>query len=154
MAAFLARAASFFAQAVSFHLLSISPSPQRQPSTRTCLVRLSNGITLVSTLDGDDKVGEVEVVQLVVTEQAHDSRASAVFSRQWRGHRRAPTKSATYKASHSLAIDDVDDRAELAEISSVTHVGHTTNFNETSKHLHPPLERQFGIHLNPLPSRL
>ena len=135
MAAFLARAASFFAQAVSFHLLSISPTPQRQLSTRTCLVSLSNGITLVSTLDGDDKVSEVEVVQLVVTEQAHDSRASAVFSRQWRGHRRAPTKSATGKASHSLAIDDVDDRAQLAEISSVADVSDTSNFNKTSENL-------------------
>ena len=51
------------------------------------------------------------------------------------GHRRAPTKSATYKASHSLAIDDVDDRAELAEISSVADVSDTSNFNKTSENL-------------------
>ena len=135
MAAFLARAASFLAQAVSFHLLSISPTPQRQPSTRTCLVSLSNGITLVSTLDGDDKVGEVVEVQLVVTEQAHDSRASAVFSRRWRVRRRAPTESRSAAKNYSLSIDDVHNGAELAEISSVADVNDTSNFNKTSENL-------------------
>ena len=135
MAAFLARAASFFAQAVSFHLLSTSASNHHPVSSPTSLVSLSNGLGLISALDGNNEVSEVQVVKLVVKEQAHDSRASAVFSRQWRGHRRAPTKSATGKASHSLAIDDVDDRAQLAEISSVADVSDTSNFNKTSENL-------------------
>ena len=135
MAAFLARAASFFAQAVSFHLLSISPTPQRQPSTRTCLVSLSNGLGLISALDGNNEVGEVQVVKLVVTEQAHDSQASAVFSRRWRVRRRAPTESRPAARNYSLSIDDVHNGAELAEISSVADVSDTSNFNKTSENL-------------------
>ena len=135
MAAFLARAASFLAQAVSFHLLSTSASNYHPVSPPTSLVSLSNGLGLISALDGNNEVGEVQVVKLVVTEQAHDSQASAVFSRRWRVRRRAPTESRPAARNYSLSIDDVHKGAELAEISSVADVSDTSNFNKTSENL-------------------
>ena len=135
MAAFLARAASFLAQAVSFHLLSTSASNYHPVSPPTSLVSLSNGLGLISALDGNNEVGEVQVVKLVVTEQAHDSQASAVFSRRWRVRRRAPTESRPAARNYSLSIDDVHNGAELAEINSVADVSDTSNFNKTSENL-------------------
>ena len=73
MAAFLARAASFLAQADSFHLLSISASGETPSGQPTSLVGLSNGVALVSALDGDDVVGEVQVVQLGGYERRNDT---------------------------------------------------------------------------------
>ena len=135
MAAFLARAVSFLAQAVSFHLLSTSASNHHPVSSPTSLVSLSNGLGLISALDGNNEVSEVQVVKLVVKEQAHDSQASAVFSRRWRVRRRAPTESRPAARNYSLSIDDVHNGAELAEISSVADVSDTSNFNKTSENL-------------------
>lgn len=123
------------AQAVSFHLLSTSASNYHPVSPPTSLVSLSNGLGLISALDGNNEVGEVQVVKLVVTEQAHDSQASAVFSRRWRVRRRAPTESRPAARNYSLSIDDVHNGAELAEISSVADVSDTSNFNKTSENL-------------------
>ena len=75
------------------------------------------------------------MVKLVVKEQAHDSQASAVFSRRWRVRRRAPTESRSAAKNYSLSIDDVHNGAELAEISSVADVSDTSNFNKTSENL-------------------
>ena len=92
MAAFLARAASFLAQADSFHLLSISASGETPSGQPTSLVGLSNGVALIGALDGNHVVGEVEVVQLRVTLAKRHPRPSAVSSRQWQVRRRAPSE--------------------------------------------------------------
>ena len=136
MAAFLARAASFLAQADSFHLLSISASGETPSGQPTSLVGLSNGVALVSALDGDDVVGEVEVVQLGGYGRRNDTYSHLLSLHASGGSVDEHLASESPKQpSYSLTIDDVHNGAELAEISSVADVGDTTNFNKTSENL-------------------
>ena len=64
MAAFLARAASFLAQAVSFHLLSTSPTREPFPAVKTSLVRLLHSSGLGTTLQRNHEVGQIQAIDL------------------------------------------------------------------------------------------
>ena len=136
MAAFLARTASFLAQADSFHLLSISASGETPSGQPTSLVGLSNGVALVSALDGDDVVGEVQVVQLGGYERRNDTYSHLLsLHTSGRSVDEHLASESPKQPSYSLTIDDVHNGAELAEISSVADVDDTTNFNKTSENL-------------------
>lgn len=64
MAAFLARAASFLAQAVSFHLLSTSPTHDPSSEVQTSLVRLLHSSGLGATLQRNHDIGQIQAIDL------------------------------------------------------------------------------------------
>lgn len=140
MAALAARAASFLAQAVSFHLLSISAAPHLLPRILPSWKALATASDLAPRARGITKSVRYRRETYASGKEQTQNRDLLSLDTGGRSINQHLENQTRLQASYSLSVDNVDNRAELTEVASIVDVSDTSSFNKSSEHLYRGLE--------------